>query len=381
MYLPRKAEIAPSDPNAVPTTIKATLIGWALRPLKILRTGNPAATVDRLFESKHVNDLRFIAAAAVVGLISLLVILAIGFVVLFEINIQLESDKFEAGERLATILVAGFGVFGLVLAWAYQVGSARLGVVDLFACEISTLCRVVTIADVVKRYVERFDTGPSVSQTERSNIPAYRFASKEGYFPVFENGTRDLETLEARVVVHITEFYTYMKSFRDHLRTLSETTPMPSELVSSNDLKQIPLGSWHEAIVKAVYMLFLCLESARKAIDDLVEFDPEHAEREVVILISELEAYRFLCARFTDKDDMHYLRLQLREDDYKTLVLALCNKIEEEEANENKQKREDSRSKNRRGWEPATGSWKPAARLVPTLRERYAAAIPAICPQ
>jgi hypothetical protein len=126
-------------------------------------------------------------------------------------------------------------------------------------------------------------------------------------------------------------------------------------------------------------MLFLCLESARKAIDHLVEFDPEHAERQVVILISELEAYRFLCARFTDKEDIHYLRLQLREDDYNALVPDLCDKIEEEEAKEDKLEREHPRSKNRRDWEPAAGLWKPAARLVPTLRERYRTAIPAIC--
>ena len=39
------------------------------------------------------------------------------------------------------------GVVGAVIAWAYQSGSARLGVIDLFACEISTLCRVATVVD------------------------------------------------------------------------------------------------------------------------------------------------------------------------------------------------------------------------------------------
>src|SRR4051794_4032607 len=41
---------------------------------------------------------------------------------------------------------AGFGgvtaVLGLVLSCVYQTGSKRLGVVDLFACEISAICRV-----------------------------------------------------------------------------------------------------------------------------------------------------------------------------------------------------------------------------------------------
>lgn len=35
------------------------LLGW-------LKTGNPAATMDRLFVSKHVEDLRFFVAVAVV---------------------------------------------------------------------------------------------------------------------------------------------------------------------------------------------------------------------------------------------------------------------------------------------------------------------------
>jgi uncharacterized membrane protein len=50
-------------------------------------------------------------------------------------------------------------VFGAILAWAYQVGSARLGVVDLFACEIDTLCRMTTIVDMVGRQVALFEAG------------------------------------------------------------------------------------------------------------------------------------------------------------------------------------------------------------------------------
>jgi hypothetical protein len=77
----------------------------------------------------------------------------------------------------------------------------------------------------------------------------------------------------------------------------------------------------------------------------------------VVILISELEAYRFLRARFTNQHDMRHLRLQLREANYGTLVPPLCDLIEK------------ARSQNLLDWEPA-------ARLVPTLRERYRAVIP-----
>src|SRR6202034_1158314 len=80
-------------------------------------------------------------------------------------------------------------VFGAVLTWAYQVGSARLGVVDLFACEISTLCRVTTIVNTVRRYVDRFEQGPpswraGASGPEMAAPP--QFNSQENYFPVFE---------------------------------------------------------------------------------------------------------------------------------------------------------------------------------------------------
>jgi 1,4-dihydroxy-2-naphthoate octaprenyltransferase len=41
-----------------------------------------------------------------------------------------------------------------VTAWAYQLGSARIGIVDLFACEIGTIYGVFAITDVARRYVE-----------------------------------------------------------------------------------------------------------------------------------------------------------------------------------------------------------------------------------
>jgi hypothetical protein len=98
---------------------------------------------------------------------------------------------------------------GAVLAWAYQSGSVRLGVVDLFACEISTLCRVATVVDTARRYAGKFDQPPTApADTAGPRPPPYHFASQENYFPVFESNTRDLQTLEARVVINITEFYT-----------------------------------------------------------------------------------------------------------------------------------------------------------------------------
>src|SRR5271154_2941290 len=50
-------------------------------------------------------------------------------------------------------------VFRMILAhywlWAYQSGCRRIGAVDLFACEISVICRVSLIVDFAKTSVAR----------------------------------------------------------------------------------------------------------------------------------------------------------------------------------------------------------------------------------
>jgi hypothetical protein len=196
------------------------------------------------------------------------------------------------------------------------------------------------------------------------SVKPHHFASQENYFPVFESNTRDLQTLEARVVINITEFYTYMKAFRDYLRTLAEITPQSDELDSSSE----SLLRWHEAVVNVVFMLFLGLESGRHAIADLVEFQPEKAERTIVILISELEAYRFLRSWFTNSEDVRYQRLNLRESDYQRLVPKLISSVEINRAQEKLIELETE-------WDrPSQASkWEPAVRLLPELKTRYEA--------
>jgi len=53
-----------------------------------------------------------------------------------------------------------------------------------------------------------------------------------------------------------------------------------------------------EAAASIVYMLFLGYESARKAIADLIEFQPTREENIMVILLTELVCYSFLCEQF-----------------------------------------------------------------------------------
>ena len=351
----------------------------SLRPLsKLLETGSPAATVDRLFQSDHVKDLKLIVAVAFLG-----VILVFWAGILLSIENEVQSQwpsitssesnwiflhiSFSAAGKFLSFFIPVLAVFGGILAWAYQVGSARLGVVDLFACEISTLCRVATVVDTVRRYVEKFDRGPGQCCRD-THPPTHSFTSQENYFPVFENNTRDLQTLEARVVIDVTAFYTYMKAFRNSLRALAEIRPEPAEQSQSNELKAA--GPWHATVINIVYTLFLGMESARHAITSLVEFEPEQAERTVVILISELEAYRFLCIRFPNEDDMRHQRIMLRNSDYRALVPKLCHMIEVKRA------LEKITSAGGASQEPGeTLQWEPAWRLLPELKKRYDAAM------
>ena len=112
---------------------------------------------------------------------------------------------------------AAFGILSAVVAWVYRDGSERLGVVDLFACEISTLCKVATVVDTAHRNVVQFCAGPPPTITKElgTSQAAAHFTSQENYFPVFEANNKYLQKLEARVVINITAFYTYMKAVRD----------------------------------------------------------------------------------------------------------------------------------------------------------------------
>jgi hypothetical protein len=331
-----------------------------LEPIgRVLCTGDPAATIDRLFVSEHVNDLRLIIS---IGLVAVLAVLVFGFpgslayARVFHDKYSSSQTAFSALRGFVAFYAPVLGIFGAVLTWAYQAGSARLGIVDLFACEIDTLCRVALVVDSVPRAIGVFQHGlPGRIGAGNSASPTRHFTSEENYFPVFETNTRDLQSLEARVVVNITAFYTYMKAVRDSTRALMDMSAPPNQPEPRPDKASIsPL--WQEAARNVIYMMFLGLESARKAIKDLVEFEPDQAERMIVILISELQAYRFLREQFVDEEDIRHRRLELREPDYEKLVPALCDLV-------------------KAGRESKPSDWEPAWRLVPELNRKCDAVI------
>ena len=106
-----------------------------------------------------------------------------------------------------------------VTAWAYQLGSARIGIVDLFACEIGTIYGVFAITDVARRYVEAlnidFHGPPDRQMVERIRHAFSHFDATEDYTPVFDRNAADLRVLEVKVVTNVTAFYTYFKAMRD----------------------------------------------------------------------------------------------------------------------------------------------------------------------
>jgi len=389
--MPRTTHVATTRPRD-----RDNVSTWALKHTfaLFLRTGDPAATPDRCFESKHLKDLRFLVFTA---LFALLLVFALAAGLSYE-NESNEIKKIEIGTSngtpdsatkdasestkqqtlqrarhhrpfaalsgILTIFGPAVVVFGAIAAWAYQVAGARLGVVDLFACEISTLCRVSTILDTVPHLIGELE--PMDRQAPGSPegaagggapppkdaagggapppAPEGQFKSEENYFPVFDSCVKDLQSLEARVVINITAFYTYMKGVRDSMRSPAIRAADPVRR--------------HEATRNLIYLLYLGFESARKAIDDLVEFDPEWAERTIVVLISEFAAYRFLRGEFADEDEMRCKRLKLREPEYDRLMPQLRKDVEA-------------------GWKSDRRAWDPAFLLLPELDKRYQEAIDA----
>jgi hypothetical protein len=308
-------------------------ISWV--PDTELSKAESESTLFRFFRSKHVRDLKLIFAIALFVFLShLALVLLIGL--LDALNVFLfpppsspppvlrERGVSAISEFLSCVfkyMGPAIPVYGLIMGWAYQSASKRLGIVDLFACEIGTLCRVGTIFDIGRRYVEEYNRLPSQDSSSYGS-----FVSKEEYFPVFDNNSRDLQLLEATVVNHITEFYTYMKGARDAQRRLAETKLSEGVETGAQNRGAKLDDARHTAIVNVIYLMYLGYESARKAINILVEYQPARAERLIVILLTELKCFSFLRNHFAP-EDLRWRRLQLREEDYRKQVLDVYNEV------------------------------------------------------
>jgi hypothetical protein len=298
-----------------------------------------SATFRRLLTSQHVRDLRVIFCLAFLVTVCDLVILVSKLP-----GTTTNDTRFES-------LMAVAGVGGAIMAWAYQAGSKRLGVVDLFACEITTLCRVGTVVGMIRHLANAFEARAlcSAVRTGANQAEAMlsQFTSQENYFPVFDGNASDLQILEADVVTNVTAFYTFMKVMRDYLRKLSNIPRGGNEVVGDE---------WHNTMLNTIYMVLLSYESARKAICDLIEFQPTRAETTVVVLLTELPAYRFLFDHA--HENAQRSRLELRRQDYVKDVEKLYHLI----------LRQKAADKSGRAWDQAFS-------LTPELKRQYEAAL------
>jgi hypothetical protein len=268
-----------------------------------------ASTLSRLWKSPHVADLRLIILIIIIFSISTL----IGLLSYFPLYL-LVKHFFHLGFSLpmpsATLIAAILTVTLGSLAKLYQMGSARLGVVDLFGCEISTICRVVVVTEATTRMINLYHSAPSDS---------IEFNSEEKYSPVFDDNVKELEILEARVVERVTEFYTYLKTVRDYRRALANIKA-PKKAVEI----------WQASVKNIIYMMFLMLESARLSVDRLVEYLPEKVQYTTEILLSELTAYSFLLTHCRNESVL-IGRLKLRMPGYEAAVQEIQAKASDQE--------------------------------------------------
>ena len=103
-----------------------------------LQQKGPALTFARLCTSRHLRDLQWLAFFVII-------VMLIAPSNAFHYSV-LENDK---------VLAALMAAAAAVLTWIYQTGSRRIGAVDLFACEISVICRSLAIVDYASLCVEQ----------------------------------------------------------------------------------------------------------------------------------------------------------------------------------------------------------------------------------
>ena len=116
-----------------------------------------------------------------------------------------------------------------------------------------------------------------------------------------------------------------MKTVRDLQRIFASI----NDLQAAKSGAGAPHGSakvdtWHETVSDIIYVLFLSYESALNAIADLIEFQPTRDENIIVILMTELVCFSFLCEYLKDYS-LRFMRLQLRKSSYEKVYGELLN--------------------------------------------------------
>ena len=311
-------------------------------------------TFRRLLASRHLRDLQWIALG--------IIVLSVAAAVFFSEPVWGPWRWMFTFTEVAGAIAVGFGA----LNWTYQVGSRRLGIVDMFSAEISVICRVCVVMNFARGSVEQAKRRIVAAQAADPSLhlpagsggvhgsasalrPLGKFTSQEDYTPAFDNHSADLTPLDADVVGLTTEFYTYRKTMLDLMRA-----------AAAEEDPERNCHHWQEMI----YMQYLMYESARGAVSWLVEYEPSHSESLVNILCSELVVFPFLLDHYGLKakaagKDFRYARLCLRTALYFEQTPKLLRRI---------------------NGKPANDDWSRAKTTSGELRDRYLDLYLAIAP-
>lgn len=259
----------------------------------------PVSNNLQLCVSQHLGDYQWLAVGAVALMVG-------GFGLLFAALFGLQSPQATIGLGLITAAITTFN-------WVYQAANRRLGVVDLFATEIVSLCKVCLVTDFAKKSI-------AFAQIARDGRKptAHAVDTKEQYTPIYEKSAPDLQVLDSTVVTAVTQFYTFRSTMADCLRSATAADDVVAAVAQYDQM---------------IYMQFLMYECARLATEQLIEFEPDKAEHHVTILCSELPLFSFLICRYRDDASANFLyrRLCLRVKDYVKDTADLVKQIHDVE--------------------------------------------------
>ena len=193
--------------------------------------------------------------------------------------------------------IAVLGIALGAVGWAYQAANTRFGVVDLFAAEIATLCRVSAVSEFIPNSIRRYYAGGDFPKIE----------SLSDYIIIFDNHAKDLEILDGDVVRYVTQFYVYTKALTD--------------VVSRGAPAKGPRNN--PGALNIVYNAFLAFESARQALTVLMDDSVERTEYVLTAMLSEVPAYLLLLSEIRDPEDLRFQRLSSRLRQYQVLIAQI----------------------------------------------------------
>jgi hypothetical protein len=200
-------------------------------------------------------------------------------------------------DRDTVILQAGLmTVAGGIISWAYQAANTRFGVVDVFAAEIATLCRVAAVAEFIPHYIDLYD-----KQRQFPPVNAPR-----DYLIVFNNNARELEILDGDVARFVTQFYVHMKALQDALARGAD--PQENQ----------------PAALSLIFSAFLAFESARLALAVLMDNIAERQEYVLTVLLSELPAYLLLYRERAVLGGLKAIRIEERLPSYFAMIAKIA---------------------------------------------------------